>query len=406
MRDAKDTPLLMPLRVWSPRRLAGHPWGAVLTWYIIAAFATAFEPDPSGLGIEFHWTYILQTQAVELLVRLALPLLLLFFRPSLGVSGIVRLSLSACVVWLWTTPIAWIWSTPAGGILLAIAREAWWCVVLIAGSGARRPARKLLRALLLPLGTIAGIALSIGAQTVPDLLGAGGIRMDDIGTGRISKGAPDLPPGFVTSARWTLEGSDRVLQPERLALGQRQRVTGSASGRLEVVVSIGSVPPPPDTSGCGTPDPSEGSTLDRLLAAIPAQIPDSVKLLLLHQRVHGSIRYDRKYFPGTSEEILARGTGDCKAYAHLMTEGARRLGFRAKEVRGVLASTDGYYAHAWTTIELDGRWTDWDPTSSIPFPDARYLRFGTPQRATGAFDGELGIFTLQRIGFQSLGSTP
>lgn len=406
MRDNKDTPLHLPLRVWSPHRLARFSWGTVLTWYIVAAFATSFEPDPSGLGLQFHWTYILQTQAIGLLARLALPLLLLAFRPALPIPQLMKLSVAAGLVWLWTSPVAWLWHSPAGGIALAVVREFWWTAILLIGSAPGRPRSVLLRSLTFPVAAVLVVALSIGFQTLPDILGAGGVRMDNIGSGRISKGAPELPAGFVTGARWTLYGSESVLQPDRLELGERQRVVASAPGRLEVVVSTGSVPAPSDTTGCGLANPAEGSSLDRLLVGIPIQAPDSLKLLQLHRTVHEAIRYDRTYFPGNSEEILRRGTGDCKAFAHLMTEGARRLGFRAKEVRGLLASPDGYYAHAWSTIELDGRWTDWDATSSIPFPDARYLRFAVPERASGAFDGELGIFTLERIEFRTSGSAP
>ena len=406
MREFKDTPLGMPLRIFSPRRLADSHWIAIVAWYIVAALVTSFEPDPSGLGIRFHWTYILQAQFVGVATRLAIPLLFLPLAPSLPLRRYLGLSLAACTIWIWTSPIAWLWSSPAGGITLAIVRELAWLSVLIVGAQFRRPASILLRRLALPFAAFLGMLLSIGLQTLPDLLGSGGLRMDNIGSGRIAKGAPELPAGMVLRARWTLHGSEAVLQPSRLALGQRQSVLSSRPGSLEVIVAPGAVPAPSDTDGSGRPDPSEGASLDRLLLGIPAGTPDSLKLLMLHRAVHEAIRYDRKYFPGNSEQILKRGTGDCKAYAHLMTEGARRLGFRAKEVRGLLASTDGYYAHAWTSIELGGRWTDWDATSSIPFPDARYLRFSTPDRATGAFDGELGIFTLQAIEFQALETHP
>lgn len=406
MRESKDTPLMMPFGIWSPSRLVGHPWSTILPWYFLAALATSFEPDPSGLGLSFHWAYILQTQLVGVVVRLALPLALLAFAPAVSVATLLRLSLAACAVWLWTTPIAWLWHTPAGGILLAIFREAAWISVILAGASLRRPANPWARRTAFPALVLVSISMSIALQTLPDLLGSGGLRMDNISSGRIAQGTPDLPPGLVTRARWTLHGSDNVLQPARLSLGERQIVASSGNGRLEVDLAPGTVPAPTDTAGSGTSDPSEGASLDRLLLGIPAGTPDSLKLLMLHRAVHEAIRYTRKYFPGNSEEILQRGTGDCKAYAHLMTEGARRLGFRAKEVRGLLAAPDGYYAHAWTTIEIDGRWTDWDATSSFPFPDARYLRFTVPERASGAFDGELGIFTLERIEFKALESHP
>lgn len=358
------------------------------------------------MGIEFHWTYVLQGQIVAILVRLALPFLLLPFRPALRKGALLRLSIAACIVYLWTTPLAWLWHTPAGGIALAIGREAAWFSVLLAGAGLQRPKSALGRYAIFPFLTLFAIALSIAIQSVPDLWKAGGLRMDNIQTGRIAAGTPILPEGPVSRARWTLKGPDDLLRTDRIALGSRQVVVASAPGSVTIESGPGFAPPPSDTSGTRLANPSEGSSLDRILIGIPSDAPDSVRLLILHERVHGSIRYDRRYFPGNSEEILLRGTGDCKAYAHLMMEGARRLGFRAKEVRGLLASPDGYYAHAWTTIETGGRWTDWDATSGTPFPDARYLRFSTPERATSAFDGELGIFALEAIDFQALEPGP
>jgi len=392
----------MPLRLASPRRLAEFSWTTIAVWYIIAAIATSFEPDPSGMGIEFHWTYVLQGQVVAILVHLALPLLLLPFRPVLSKGALLRLSIAACLVWLWTSPIAWLWNSPAGGIFLAVFREAAWIAILLIGAGFRRPSSPLLRCLTFPAVGFVGILLSVSLQMIPDLWKAGGLRMDDIQSGRIAGGTPKLPDGTIQRARWTLTGPDALLQPDRLALGSRQAITARSSNSITIEIGAGYVPPPADTSGTARGNPAEGASLDQLLIGIPPEAPDSVRLLILHERVHQAIRYDRKYFPGNSEEILQRGTGDCKAYAHLMMEGARRLGFRAKEVRGLLASPDGYYAHAWTTIEIGSRWTDWDATSSLPFPDARYLRFSAPEQATSAFDGELGIFALERIEFQSL----
>jgi len=449
MRESKDTPLHAPIRVWTPNLLANFSWTTILGWYLATALATSFEPDPSGMNIDFRWTYILQGQLLGLGIRLLLPLALLPFRPRLTIPALLRLSLGACLVWLWTSPLAWAWHTPMGGIVLAVVRELAWVVVVLVGSQVERPSSHrslgwtiglsllaiavicyglslytslwllgLFTVLTIMIGVIprryvwgflgAGLAVaaSIAIQTIPDLVQANGIQMDNVRSGRIVTGTPSLPPGFVLKARWTLQGPDDLLEPERLSLGARQIVRAAGHGTLVVDVAPGTVPPPQDTSESAVPSRSEGELLDRLLADIAPGSSDSLKLLQLHARVHASIRYDRTYFPGNCDVILKRGTGDCKAFAHLMTEGARRLGFRAREVHGLLASPDGYYAHAWTTIELGGRWTDWDPTSSTPFPDARYLRFSIPERASGAFDGELAIFTLRRIEFQALETLP
>lgn len=263
-----------------------------------------------------------------------------------------------------------------------------------------------MKAIVLVLLGILGLVISVLVQSLPDLISARGIQMDNVRSGRIVSGTPLLPPGPVVRARWTLEGPSSLLQSDRLALGDRQTIVPGTGDALVVEVGPGSVPPPQDTTGTRSSSPSQGVLLDDLLRDIPTDLPDSARILLLHQRVNASIRYVRTYFPGTADDILKRGNGDCKAFALLMTEGARRLGLRAKTVHGLLASPDGYYAHAWTSVEHDGRWHDWDPTSSNPFPDARYLRFSIPERATGAFDGELAIFTLRSISLEALESRP
>ncbi|MCB9496772.1 MAG: transglutaminase domain-containing protein [Fibrobacteria bacterium] len=402
MRDFKDTPLSAPLRIGTPSRFADFPWWSLALWYGLAALAVSLEPDPSGLNMSFHWIYLIQGQAIALSVRFLLPLLLLPFRPRTSLPGLLRISLGTSLVWLWTSPLAWIWSSPLGGITLGLGREILWFALLIHGAGLLRPSHRGAKIAVWALLGLLGPALSLGLQSIPDLVRVQGIRMDNLSSGRVAPGTPELAEGFVLRGRWTLVGPPTVLDPQRLLLGDRQRVIDSRGDTLVVEVRWASVPAPADTFGSSIPDASEGSRIDALLASIPAQSPDSLKILMLHHLVHTSIRYDRTFFPGNSDAILARGTGDCKAFAHLMTEGARRLGFRAREVRGLLASPDGYYAHAWTSIELDGRWSDWDPTSAVPFPDARYLRFSVPQIATGAFDGELGIFALRDVEFKSL----
>jgi hypothetical protein len=406
MRDFKDTPLFAPFRIWTPSKFAKFSWPAIIGWYLVTAAAISFEPDPSGMGLKFHWSYLLQAHGFGLLIRLLAPLALLPLKPAAGLHALLKISLGACLVWLWTSPLAWLWPTPAGGIAVTLLREAGWLGILLLGARVARPSRPGVRSVVLILLGLVGIVFSVLVQSLPDLISARGIQMDNVRSGRIVSGTPPLPPGPVLRARWTLVGPASLLQPDRLTLGDRQTIVPGSADALVVEVGPGSVPPPQDTSGTRTSSPSQGTLLDDLLRDIPSNLPDSARILLLHQRVHSSIRYDRTYFPGSADDILKRRTGDCKAFALLMTEGARRLGLRAKTVHGLLASPDGYYAHAWTSVEHDGRWHDWDPTSSIPFPDARYLRFSIPERATGAFDGELAIFTLRSIAFEALETSP
>lgn len=416
MRAPKDTPLRLPLDVFSPSRFADRSWTALLAWYAVALAVIVFEPDPTGMGIRFHWTYLLQGHLVALGVHLLLPLLLLPFSPSGPRAGLLRIGLGCSLVWLWTSPLAWIVSGPLGGIALSLGRETLWMTLVVVGAGLR-PSKtwrgvdwpvfvRGYHGIKLVAIVAIGTALSIGLQSIPDLIQSRGLRMDNIRSGRIASGTPEIPSAFLVRSRWTLQGPPDLLLPERLALGARQSVVQHTPGRLVVEVARGEVPPPSDTIGSRIPSPQEGELLDALLRNIPTNEPDSLRILRLHAAVHSSIQYQRSFFPGNCDAILKRGTGDCKAFSQLMTEGARRLGFRARQVRGLLASPDGYYAHAWTSVEIDGRWSDWDPTSNMPFPDARYLRFSMPEQATGAFDGELGIFALDSVHIQPLETYP
>jgi hypothetical protein len=194
-----------------------------------------------------------------------------------------------------------------------------------------------------------------------------------------------------------VSGDPKIVSASRLSLGTRQTILEARAGRVVVKISAGAPPPPEDTVGTTRIDPTDGQILESLVASIPFAGTDSFRLVHLHDAVHRAIRYERRYFPGTSSEILSRGTGDCKAYAQVFCAAARRLGLPARVVHGLLASPDGYYAHAWVTVKTSAGWQDWDPTSSEPFPDARYLRFATPKLSNGAFDGELAIFALDSI---------
>lgn len=416
MRAPKDTPLRLPLDVFSPGRFADRSWTPLLAWYTVALAVISFEPDPTGMGIHFHWTYLLQGHLVALGVHLLLPLLLLPFSPSVPRAGLFRIALGCSLVWLWTSPLAWIASGPLGGIALSIGRETLWISLVVVGAGLRRPksaqgwkgpslADSFHLAKLIAI-VLAGTTISVLTQSIPDLIQSRGLRMDNIRSGRIASGTPEIPSAFLVRSRWTLQGPPDLLLPARLELGARQTVVQHVPGRLVVEVARGDVPSPSDTAGSRLPSPQEGELLDALMRDIPSNEPDSLRILRLHAAVNRAIEYQRSFFPGNCDAILKRGTGDCKAFSQLMTEGARRLGFRARQVRGLLASPDGYYAHAWTSIEIDGRWSDWDPTSSMPFPDARYLRFSMPEQATGAFDGELGIFALDSVHIQPLETYP
>ena len=381
-------------------------------WWVVVQVLGWVEPVPDELGIQFSFQYLALQHLCAISAQLLLPLVFVPLLPK-GLPGgraasLVRASIGAGFWYLWTFPLAFL-PGMRFAVVLELVRPLLWAVSLAAAVGALRgQGRGLVRWLGVP-GLFVGVFLF---SLVPDRTFLRHVHMENLRSGMVCDGIPDFPAGGTSVLEWRLQGAPENITAERLRLGNRQTVVGGAPGDLLVrVASSGAIPPPEDTSGTLERD-DRGGWFARLglrrgteppgpLGELVAQIPpgsDSLRLLWLHSLVHRSIRYQRTYFPGTPSEILERGSGDCKAFAQVFCAGARRLGIRAKVVHGLLANPDGYYAHAWVTaMRPDGRWMDWDPTSSWPFPDARYLRFTVPAKADGAFEGELAIFSLDSV---------
>lgn len=400
----KDKPFLAPFRVFQPTWFTSplrfpFPW-AIGWWLAIQALAW-LEPIPDELQIQFSWKYLASVHLCAMAGHLSLPLLAWFLVPKDAAGGraslLLRLSMGASLWFLWTFPLTFLFTGSKGAIVLALGRELLWAVTLSIGIVSLRPRKALHRVPLIGGWSMLFVVGALLFAALPDLGSLSRMRMDNIGTGRVCKGVPGLPAHRVESATWMVSGDPKTVSAARLALGARQTILEAQPGRVVVKISAGAPPPPEDTTGTTRIDPNDGPLLESLVASVPHVGTDSLRLVHLHRTVHGAIRYERRYFPGTSSQILSRGTGDCKAYAQVFSAGARRLGFPARVVHGLLASPDGYYAHAWVTVKSSTGWQDWDPTSSEPFPDARYLRFSMPKRSSGAFDGELAIFALDSI---------
>lgn len=399
----KDKPICSPLWIARPSRYAsaeGFPFPFALGWWFLIQVLSWFEPVPPELNLQFSWQYLSLQHLCAILAQFLLPLAFVFLLPKDLPGGRIRtlwrLSLGASFWYLWTFPLAFVLTGVKATVALELGRPLLWAATVAWTVGSlraqgswKRGAVRLLGILWLFLGTIA-------FQLIPDSSALSHFRMDNVGSGRVCSGTPDLAPGVSAVADWVLAGNPRTVSAQRLALGSRQTIVEARSGWVHVRVAAGTAPPPEDTSGTRAISAADGQPLLDLVSQVPPG-PDSLRLRALHALVHGAIRYERTYFPGTPGEILTRGSGDCKAYAQVFCAGARRLGFSAKVVHGLLASPDGYYAHAWVTVRTGTVWQDWDPTSSIPFPDARYLRFSVPREAAGAFDGELAIFSLDSI---------
>jgi hypothetical protein len=401
----KDKPIYAPLRLLRPGWYADpsrFPLFWALGWWILVQCLAWLEPLPTELQIQFDWKYLALTHLCAMAGQALLPIFAIGLIPKSQPGGriptLLRLSIGSSLWFFWTFPLAFILTGSAASITLALGRELLWAASLAIGIVGLSPSRSFARKFVFSVfGSIGLLVGSIGFATLPDWSSLSNLKMDNIGTGRICKGVPQLPPIPVDSADWLVSGSPKSVTIARLSLGDRQRVLDGRDGQILVRVASAPAPAPEDTSGSTQTSPTDGDLLVAMVSSLPNSVSDNSRLLALHGLVHRSIRYDRRYFPGTTQQILARGTGDCKAYAQVFCAGVRRLGLPARVVHGLLASNDGYYAHAWVTVNTGAGWEDWDPTSSSPFPDARYLRFTTPREATGAFDGELAIFALDSI---------
>jgi hypothetical protein len=399
----KDKPILSPLWILRPSRYASgrtFPFWAALLWWTIIQVLAWLEPVPPELDIQFHWKYLAFQHLCAIFAQFFLPLAFVPLLPKTLPGGRVltlwRVSLGASFWYLWTFPLTFLFTGIKATVALELVQPLLWAGSLAWVVGGLRTSAGWRRCVLRIAGVLGLFIGSILVQLIPDSQAMSHFNMDNVSSGRICSGTPVLPAGIAAQADWTLVGNPQTVSAERLALGDRQRVLESRPGRVHVLVATGEPPPPEDTSGSLETASTDGAPLLDLVSRVPPG-PDSLRLRVLHLLVHESIRYERTYFPGTPGEILSRGTGDCKAFAQVFCAGARHLGIPAKVVHGLLASADGYYAHAWVTVRTPTGWQDWDPTSSYPFPDARYLRFTVPREASSAFDGELAIFSLDSI---------
>ncbi|MBK8801783.1 MAG: transglutaminase family protein [Fibrobacteres bacterium] len=363
--------------------------------------------------MNFSWNYLAWSHFFAMLGLIIPALGLAALIPATALkdrfSTSIRVSMGATFWYLWTFPLCFLQLGIGWTILLMILRPLLWAITLSWTLGPYLPGSRSSTSLrwiwILPVFWLS-MLVQMG-RDLPDLLN---FRMDNVGTGKIVGSTADLAERPLDSTLWTLT-LNQPLPPERLALGARQTVKVLSPKQIQVVVRNGEVPPPQDTAGTLNTELSHGKALDRLLDSA-RRYPDSLQLLALHQIVHGAIRYQRTYFPGSPEQILTKGEGDCKSFAIVYAALVRRLGFRAKVVRGVIAmngdrpDNSGFFAHAWVTVETRQGWQDWDPTSSSPFPDAGYLRFAIPAELDGAFDGENAIFNLASIQIQPLKQVP
>ena len=100
---------------------------------------------------------------------------------------------------------------------------------------------------------------------------------------------------------------------------------------------------------------------------------DYDKALALHDWLIEHTAYDESYTHYGSEGVLFHGTGVCNAYTLTYSRLLSAVGINSKTVTGT--ATDRHSgasgSHAWTLVQLDGKWYHVDATWDDPIPDGR-----------------------------------
>ena len=104
------------------------------------------------------------------------------------------------------------------------------------------------------------------------------------------------------------------------------------------------------------------------------------------------VRYEEADSIPTADEVLEAGTADCVGMSVLAGAAARALGWKARQVLGVVDGPDGWAWHQWAEVSYGGRWVRVDPAA--PLAERRAVRrFAATPRAVLA--GEIAVLTGQ-----------
>lgn len=125
--------------------------------------------------------------------------------------------------------------------------------------------------------------------------------------------------------------------------------------------------------------PTEGAGAFRLPSSLCARTPAIEALAAAVRReprrrravtacrmAHASLTYQAgENYPGAgADEALARGSGVCQDFAHLMIALCRASGLAARYVSGYSPGTG--LSHAWVEVLEGEGWQAWDPTFNRP----------------------------------------
>ncbi len=142
---------------------------------------------------------------------------------------------------------------------------------------------------------------------------------------------------------------------------------------------------PPSKKGASANPEVEGNRADAWDALRDVRSPWD-----LTPWVTARVRYEEADTIPTADEVLDAGTADCVGMSLLAGAAARALGWKARQVLGVVDGPDGWAWHQWAEVKWGGRWVRVDPAA--PLAERRAVRrFAATPRAVLA--GEVAVLT-------------
>ena len=191
------------------------------------------------------------------------------------------------------------------------------------------------------------------------------------------------------------------------AAGLSERVRSKANGHLvdvvapqaELVLTAGELAPDDHPlRGCEEPNSTAGSDrFDDLAPPTTAagsaawdDLRDVRTPWDLTSWVTARVRYEEAAWVPTADQVLEAGAADCVGMSMLAAAAARALGWKARQVLGVVNGADGWAWHQWAEVAWGSRWVRVDPAA--PLAERRVIRrFAATPRAVLA--GEVAVLT-------------
>jgi len=102
----------------------------------------------------------------------------------------------------------------------------------------------------------------------------------------------------------------------------------------------------------------------------------------------------------TVEETIRTRKGDCSERAALLVTLLRAGGIPAREVHGLLYTTDlfrSFVGHSWCEVVLDGTWVPVDPTEAQTCVDGTHIRFDAGQKGLTQLVRMMGGLTFRLV---------